>query len=896
MILRTLESGYKNAGQAWEHRLRRLLARAVGSETASSLLLDYLPFLSDAYRALTPPRLAAGDLLMIRRLRLTGTDQFTLRRPEKRHRPERYLLRICSKQERYLDEVLPHLQHLGLRIANHLALALSIDETGIRIDSFTVEPGRPSPLPLHKSAPVLLDALDHVLKGQAESDALNGLIMLTRLSWQAVDVLRTYRNYALQLRPRYTAERFHQALLANPHVAMLLFRFFDARFNPGNGIGDPRQRQEDALAAVCGDLSEALETVADSLEDHILRELFNLIDATLRTNFYRRARSDDYFVSIKLDGLGLLQLPSPKPRYEIYVHSFAMEGIHLRGGKVARGGIRWSERPDDFRMEILGLMRTQMVKNALIVPQGAKGGFVVKKPGASAEQVTAAYKTLIRGLLDLTDNLVDGEPAAPEAVLSYDGSDPYLVVAADKGTAKLSDTANALATEYCFWLHDAFASGGSRGYHHKSLGITARGVWECVRQHFLEMGRNADREPMTVVGIGSMDGDVFGNGMLLSPQLRLMGAFDGRHIFLDPNPPVETAWAERKRLFDLAGSTWNDYQRSLISEGGGVFSRNAKDIPLTPAIRRWLNVRAHAMEGEELIRALLAAPVDLLWLGGIGTYVKASDEAHETIGDRGNDPVRVDGNRVKALVVAEGANLGFTQRGRVEFARNGGRINIDAVDNSAGVDLSDHEVNLKILLRGLIADEQERDRVLAELTTAVCDAVTAHNRAQCLCISRDLKRSATDLESFLEVAHRLENFGELDRRSECFPSDREIYARQPPGLTRPELAILMLYAKLAIKQALLEAGYLLTDPLTAPFYRAYFPSILRERFGNTLYNHRLAAEITATQISNWVIDHEGAGFLARVRDFTSQAITEAVRNYLMEQQPRTLRLTTTHSG
>jgi glutamate dehydrogenase len=871
----------------WESRLQRILFRAVGPHRGGALLQTHLPFLSDAYRALTSPRLAAGDLLMLENLCASGNDRVALRRCENRRHPGRFLLRIGSRRERYLDEVLPHLKHVGLRVANHLALPIETDTFSARIDSYTVEPARPSLLPLSKTGPHMLECLGKMLMGEAESDELNGLALSTGLSWQAIDLLRAYRNYALQLKPRYTADRFHQAVLRNPVVAALLFRYFDARFSPDAGAADARQREEDAFGGVCAALADALRQVTDPLEDHILRELFNLIDATLRTNFYRRIDDPDYLIAIKLDDLGLLQLPNPKPRYEIYVHAMGMEGIHLRGGKVARGGIRWSERPDDFRMEILGLMRTQMVKNALIVPQGAKGGFIVKHPDGTAAQRQAAYRTLIRGMLDLTDNIVDGIATAPQSVLCYDDPDPYLVVAADKGTAKFSDTANALAENDGFWLGDAFASGGSHGYDHKALGITAKGAWECVRQHFQEMGRDADREPLTALGIGSMDGDVFGNGMLLSKNLRLRAAFDGRHIFIDPNPAGEPAWQERQRLFEFPGSSWNDYDRSLISAGGGIHPRDAKDIVLSAPLRQWLGVHMPTMDGEDLIRSLLTAPVDLLWLGGIGTYFKASDEINETIGDRANDSVRVDAARLRAKVVAEGANLGFTQRARIEYARLGGRINIDAVDNSAGVDLSDHEVNLKILMRGLerkglIAGRQERDRWLQELAPDICTMVTAHNRRQCQCLSMEQARSQTRLETFLEVAHRLENAGLLDRNVEGFPSERELKARQPAGLTRPELAILMLYAKLAIKRALLETRHLLASPVAMRLYLDYFPQALRQRYGANLHDHGLAAEITATQIGNHIIHAAGAGFLVTPADFSSEAITEAAERYLRE--------------
>lgn len=887
--LDSLERGLNRLGLPWEHRLRRLLRRRLGTDEADRLLERHRPDPAEAYRSMTPPALAARDLLTLRDLARTGVVQLRLcPDPEL---PGRWSLRLYGHVQRDLDEVIPHLENLGLRVTDHVRFRFMTGSLPVYLDSFSVHGAAIGALPLKLVLAPLLETLTLVLTGAAVSDALNRLLPLTGLDWRSIDLLRAYRNYALQLKPRYGLESFHGALCNFPAVTLQLINYFRARFDPQWGPPDPNWREEEVLADLRSELALALASVTDSLEDHILRELFNLMDATVRTNFYQ-SQVNEHVVALKLDSLGLLQIPQPKPRYEIYVHGRHMEGIHLRSAKVARGGIRWSDRPDDFRIEILGLLRTQNVKNALIVPGGAKGGFVLKPAPNStvpiAEQARTAYCAFIRGLLQLTDNPVDGKADHDSAIIAYDGADPYLVVAADKGTAKLSDTANALAAEYAFWLGDAFASGGSHGYDHKALGITARGAWECVRRHFAELGRDADREPLTAVGIGSMDGDVFGNGMLLSRNLKLLAAFDGRHIFLDPEPDPALAWAERRRLFELPASTWADYDTGCLSPGGGIYPRNAKDIPLSAPVRAWLGTRQTALNGEELIRLLLAAPVDLLWLGGIGTYVKASSEVHEIIGDHANDGVRVDAGQLRAVVVAEGANLGFTQRARVEYALAGGRINTDAVDNSAGVDLSDHEVNLKILLdqwvrTGLLSGHEERNQILKQLTEDVCSMVLGHNAEQSLCISLDLERCGKHAEPFLEIMDRLENAGQLDRAGAGLPNRHELSQRQPKGLTRPELAVLMQHAKLALKKALLEQPENLRSETARALFRAYFPETLRKDFAARLDQHPLANEITATAIANHIISRAGAGFLAWGRDLSDAELARAATRYLAHE-------------
>ncbi|HEY8556625.1 MAG TPA: NAD-glutamate dehydrogenase domain-containing protein, partial [Actinomycetes bacterium] len=570
---------------------------------------------------------------------------------------------------------------------------------------------------------IFQEAFAAILRGEAESDGFNRLVLRARLTWRQIVVLRAYCKYLRQTRLSLSQEYMEQALANNPQIARWLGELFESRFDPTQP-----ENSETRAEKLRERLGESIDQVANLDEDRILRSFLGMVEASLRTNFYQTGLGGQPkpYLSFKLDPTQVPSLPKPRPMFEVFVYSPRTEAVHLRGGRVARGGIRWSDRREDFRTEILGLMKAQMVKNAVIVPVGAKGGFVVKRPPtdggreALMDEVVACYSTMMRGLLDITDNRVDGKVVPPADVVRYDDDDPYLVVAADKGTATFSDLANSIAQEYGFWLDDAFASGGSAGYDHKKMGITARGAWESVKQLFRELGVDTQTTDFTVVGIGDMSGDVFGNGMLLSRHSKLVGAFNHLHVFLDPDPDPETAFAERERLFALPRSSWSDYDAAKISEGGGVWPRTAKSIPLSEQARRALGVEVEALPPNELINAILKAPVDLLWNGGIGTYVKASRETHADAGDRSNDAVRVNGDELRAKVVGEGGNLGFTQLGRVEYALAGGRINTDFIDNSGGVDCSDHEVNIKILLGGAVTEGElsvpDRDTLLAQMT------------------------------------------------------------------------------------------------------------------------------------------------------------------------------------
>jgi glutamate dehydrogenase len=874
----------------------------LGKHAGHQLWKKYLSAFPAEYQTLVSPRYALKDMLYLEQLPVSNTQCISLLNPDIKN--DHYRLHFYSRQPRYLDEYIPVLENMHLRIMDQVQFPVTVDGVTLFIKSFTVKAAKNQVASFCKLRSRMLETIRVMMEGQVENDALNKLCVITGMAWQEIDVLRAYRNYFLQLGHRITRVSVHHALLNNPQVALGLFNYFEARFRPEPDWDDPVVREEQASFPLRLQLLESIASVSDINDDRILRTLFNLIDATMRCNFHLRCGSSNYFVAFKINSLGIIDMPPPKPQNEIYVHAVNMAGIHLRSGKISRGGIRWSDRPDDFRTEILGLMQTQISKNALIVPTGAKGGFVIKKNGAKLsterfrEAGKKAYLILIRGLLDLTDNYVGDEIVSPQNIVCYDDPDPYLVVAADKGTAQFSDIANAVSTEYQFWLGDAFASGGSRGYDHKALGITARGAWECIKRHFRELGKasapapylrpvgkDIQSEAFTVVGIGSMDGDVFGNAMLLSPHIRLLAAFSGQHIFIDPNPTdTDVAFNERKRLFELPGSSWDDYDRTLISAGGGVYPRTSKDIPVSEELKKWLGIRYKSLDGESLIRYLLTAPMELLWLGGIGTYVKASTEKHEDVGDRANDSVRVDAADLRAIVVGEGANLGFTQKARIEYGLKGGRINTDAVDNSAGVDTSDHEVNLKIFLVGLqkkklIADYQP---LFISMTQDVCRLVLADNIAQSFCLSLEQWRCEENPATYLQLAERLEAAGIFDRSVEDFPPTKEILSRPGQIITRPELAVLMAASKMYLTQLMQDQPGLLQEEYFSPYLLSYFPEQLSKQYADYLPGHPLAREIKSTLISNKLINQAGSRFLSL--DSDSNNIPDHVTCYLTFDQ------------
>ena len=740
--------------------------------------------------------------------------------------------------------------------------------------------------------PVFEEAFRHIWRGDADNDEFNRLSLLAGLSWREVAVLRAYARYMRQAAFPFSQTYIEQALAAHPGIAKTLVGLFVRRFDPAADAG-----REQACKQLQGEVVEALDKVENLDEDRILRQFLALIGATLRTNWFARREdgSPRPVLSFKLDPHAVPGLPEPRPMFEIFVSSPRVEGVHLRGGKVARGGLRWSDRMEDFRTEVLGLVKAQIVKNSVIVPVGSKGGFVVRNPPseggreAYAAEGLACYRLFLSGLLDLTDNLVDGAVVPPADVVRHDEDDPYLVVAADKGTASFSDHANAVAAEYGFWLGDAFASGGSAGYDHKKMAITARGAWESVKRHFRSMGRDIQREDFTVVGVGDMSGDVFGNGMLLSKHIRLVAAFDHRHIFIDPEPDAARSWDERSRLFDVPRSSWDDYDKSLISQGGGVWPRSAKSIELSPEVRAVLDVNDERLTPADLIRAILRAPVDLLYNGGIGTYVKAGNETDLDVGDRNNDAVRVNGGELRCQVVGEGGNLGFTQRGRIEYALRGRHIFTDAIDNSGGVDCSDHEVNIKILLSDVMRSgelsREDRDVLLEEMTDEVAGLVLRDNYGQGQVLELMRSGAADVLNEHAGTLRRLAGSGRLNRKLEFLPSDDELMARKADdrGLVTPELAVLLAYSKIELYDEVL-ASQVPDDAFVAGALWRYFPQPLRERYAETIGQHALRREIVATHVVNTMINRVGASFVDRICDETGHAAHEVVRAWLIVRE------------
>ncbi len=900
-----LEEVVRTLIRSWADRLREELERVRPAEEARRLARTYGEALNPEYKAATDAGTAVQDILELEAMRAEGRSvAIALSNP--RARPavaggDRVTeLKLYLRDARLiLSDFMPILENCGLRVVAVTPFDIQGNETVESIIySFVVQGPDHEPLDIETVGNRLSEMILAVRKGDATNDRLNALVITSNLTWREVEVLRAYASFGFQVGAVPSRLSLPVALEHYPELARLLFELFEARFDPG-GPAAPAARRE-LVEAVRARVQEALAEVSGLADDRALRRLTNLIESTLRTNYYRsggqtptRRSGGVPYVSLKFDCRQLEGPAGSRLRYEVWVRSSRMEGVHHRGARVARGGIRYSDRPDDFRTEVLGLVKTQMVKNAVIVPAGSKGGFVTLRdlsPELMADEAREQYKTLIRGLLDITDNLRAGENVAPERVVCYDDPDPYLVVAADKGTATFSDMANDVAAEYDFWLGDAFASGGSNGYDHKEVGITARGAWECVKRHFLEMGKDIQSEPFTVAGIGDMSGDVFGNGMLLSRCIRLVAAFDHRDIFIDPDPDPETSYRERKRLFEMGRSSWQDYDPELLSEGGMIIPRGSKAVELTPEAREALGLEEEEgpLDGEALIRRVLTAPVELLWNGGIGTYVKASYETHTEAGDASNDAVRVDAAQLRCQVVGEGGNLGFTQRARIEYALAGGRINTDAIDNSGGVDLSDREVNLKILLRGAMDEgrlaEARRNELLRELAGPVSKLVLRDNESQSLAVSLEELRSVDGIDDLRDLMSGLERAGLLDRTAEHLPTWEVLVERQEeghPGFTRPELSVLLAYAKLHLTSHILGSD-LPDDPACQQYLRDYFPpAALAEVGEDVLEQHRLRREIVASQVTNDLVDLMGAGFIHRMMRGTGRSAAEVARAWLI---------------
>jgi glutamate dehydrogenase len=809
-------------------------------------------------------------------------------RPEPR-RKDKFFLKIFRNEQDAIpiSDLLPMLENMGLKVIAERPYGLEFAggrRAWIQDLELTIQGSAVAKFEVLASE--IKSAFTAVWSGQMDSDSFNQLTLAAGVPWRLVVVLRAYCRYLLQTGLPFSQGYIAQVLVNNPALARTLADLFVTRFDPD--ITATARRS--AVARLDAKIGAKLEEVTRSDEDRILRALWSALSATVRTNAYQPASSGQLkdYLSFKIESQKLRELPLPKPMFEIFVFSTRMEGIHLRMGFVARGGIRWSDRREDFRTEVLGLMKAQQVKNTVIVPVGAKGGFVVRRAltgdrDAQLAEVVACYQTLIRGMLDLTDNIVEDKIIAPPRVVRHDGDDAYLVVAADKGTATFSDIANAISEQYHFWLGDAFASGGSAGYDHKKMAITARGGWECVKRHFREIGVDIQRQNFTVAGIGDMAGDVFGNGMLQSRHIRLVAAFNHQHIFLDPDPDAARSYRERERLFKLPRSSWEDYSRSAISKGGGIYSRSAKSLALSREAQALLELPAQVTPNE-VIKAILKAHVDLLWNGGIGTYVKASGESNSDVGDRSNDAVRIDAPMLNCKVIGEGGNLGFSQLGRIEFARRGGRINTDFIDNSAGVNCSDVEVNLKILLNGAERAHEitraARDRLLVQMTDEVAALLLRNNYLQGQAISTSEFHSKERLSENASVIRVLERSGDLNRALEFLPSDEEIAERRKAGegLTRPELAILLSYGKIWLYKALIHSN-VPEDPYLSGELIRYFPAPVQRRFGKRLKRHRLRREIVATAITNSLINRMGPVFPVRAQDDTGADPAAIARAY-----------------
>ncbi|MCR6629442.1 MAG: NAD-glutamate dehydrogenase [Magnetospirillum sp.] len=880
-----LESRIAEAARSWSDHLQTALVQSHGEGAGLRLARRWRDAFPASYRERHSALAAVAEVERLEAV-LAGADLgVNLYHPVEAGAAEARLKLVHAGSTVPLSDILPILEALGLRVIAEVPHEVRAEDRtqSLWIHDFQLELSRPVDLAARGAD--FEEALLQVWRGAAENDGFNKLVLAAGLSWREVVVLRAYAKYLRQAGSTLSQAYVERALTANPGPAAALVGLFLARF------GLSGEAEVEALAKA----EAALDGVESADDDRILRRFLNLIQATLRTNY---ALARDY-LSFKLDSRAVAELPLPRPLVEIFVYSPRVEGIHLRGGRVARGGIRWSDRREDFRTEILGLMKAQMVKNAVIVPVGAKGGFVVKKPPAcggrealQAEGV-ACYRILIQGLLDLTDNLQGGQVVPPAGLVRHDGDDPYLVVAADKGTATFSDIANGISLDYGFWLGDAFASGGSQGYDHKTMGITARGAWEAVKRHFRELGTDIQAEDFTAIGIGDMSGDVFGNAMLCSRHIRLVAAFNHSHIFIDPDPDPAVSFAERERLFKAARS-WPDYDTALISAGGGVFARSAKHIPVSPQMRDHFGITTSSITPTDLIRALLVQPADLLFFGGIGTYVKASRESHAEAGDRANDALRVNGADLKARVLGEGANLGVTQLGRIEYALAGGRINTDAIDNSAGVDTSDHEVNIKILLNDLVAagdlTEKQRDGLLAAMTDEVAALVLRDNYLQTQALSVMAGQGAELLDGQARFMRLLEKAGRLDRVIEFLPDDETLTERaaRRQGLVRPELAVLLAYAKLWLHDGVL-ASTLPDDPFLAGDLARYFPTALQDRFEKEISAHRLRREIVATTVTNSMINRVGVAFVADMMDKTGHGPADVARAYIVARDAYSLR-------
>ncbi len=887
--VKEIENNLIELSKGWNDKLSAALTSAHGEAGGKVLDNRYGNAFTRSYKEHNLPTTAVVDIDKVEGLNDDKTLDMLFYRPlEESNSSEAVKLKLFHLNSPiHLSDVLPMLENFGLRVIDESPYQVKTADGKVSwIMDFSMLHKSSGNMSLDRAQSLFQDAFSKVWNEQLEDDAFNRLVLGAGMPGRTVTILRAYAKYMRQTGSSFSKDYIARTLDSYPKIAKLLTSVFDLRFNPSIKRSD--KKVDDAI----GKIKQELENVNNLDDDRIIRRYLDMIMATLRTNFYQAADNgeDKSYVSFKILPELIPEMPLPLPKFEIFVYSPRVEGVHLRGGKVARGGLRWSDRQEDFRTEVLGLVKAQQVKNTVIVPVGAKGGFVCKKPpteggrAAFFEEGKACYRIFIRSLLDITDNIVNGEIVPPKDVVRLDEDDPYLVVAADKGTATFSDIANGISEEYGFWMGDAFASGGSVGYDHKGMGITARGGWESVKRHFREMGVDCQTTDFTCVGVGDMAGDVFGNGMLLSEHTRLICAFNHLHIFFDPDPDAKSSYAERKRLFENPQLSWEDYDSKLISKGGGVFHRSAKSIKLTPEMKKWLGTSQATMTPNELIKNVLKMPVDLLWNGGIGTYVKSSRESHAEVGDRANDDLRVNGKEVRAKIIGEGGNLGLTQLGRIEYAANGGRINTDFIDNVGGVDCSDNEVNIKILLNTLVNDGEltvkQRNKLLYDMTDDVASIVLEDCYRQTQSISVTHLGGVSMLKEELRFIHGLEKEGYLNRELEFIPSDDEISDRlaKGMGLTRPELSVLTAYGKMVLKEKL-AIPQITDNPYHGRMLPQAFPDVLRKKYAEQMEKHPLRSEIIATKLANCMVNDMGMNFIHRLQEETGGTLPEIAEAY-----------------
>ncbi|MEQ9490170.1 MAG: NAD-glutamate dehydrogenase [Alphaproteobacteria bacterium] len=893
-----IEDRLIDAGRSWDDKLRVALIEHWGEERGVRFFRNYGNSFPTSYREQFNVQTAVTDLTLIDDAVKIGNIGVNLYHPIEAD-PHQLRLKIYHVGEPVvLSHVMPMMENMGVKVMEEapFEIVAAGSDQRVFVHDFVLETLDGQPVDFNQIRDPFHESFRRVWRGDIENDGFNRLVLTAGLGWREVTVLRAYSKYLRQAAIPFSQDYMEETLARNFEIARLIARAFTVRFDPA--FDGDRDAEETAIAE---NIDRHLESVDNLDEDRIIRRFLNMVRSTLRTNFYQPDAKGQPKpnTSFKLDTKAIEELPEPRPLREIFVYSPRFEAVHLRFGFVARGGLRWSDRREDFRTEVLGLVKAQQVKNAVIVPVGSKGGFVLKQAPPSSdrkafqEEGIACYKLFISSMLDITDNLKGDDVVPPKQVVRKDANDPYLVVAADKGTATFSDFANGVSQDYGFWLDDAFASGGSAGYDHKKMGITAKGAWESVKRHFREMGINTQKEDFTVVGIGDMAGDVFGNGMILSEHIRLVAAFNHLHIFIDPDPDAAKTFKERKRLFEEVKG-WGDYDKKLISKGGGIFERSAKSIDLTPEIQKLTGLTEKSVPPNRLLNALLKAQVDLLWFGGIGTYVKHSDESHADAGDRANDSIRVNGEDLRCKVIGEGANLGITQRGRIEFCTNGGRANTDAIDNSAGVDCSDHEVNIKILLGDVVArgdmTVKQRNTLLETMTDEVAALVLRDNYQQSQSITVTEARAHSSLYRHQRLIRKLERAGELNRSLEFLPDDEEIGDRgsTKKGLYRPELAVILAYVKNVTYRELLESD-LPDDPVLKEDLIRYFPKVLIDKYLGAVESHRLRREIIATSVTNSMINRTGPSFVNEMKDRAGGSSAEIARAYTIVREVFDLR-------